>query len=235
MMSDRIIRDELLTSERYWAISNDAKLLYIHLILNADDTARFSGKNFTIRTACFPGQVVDHNQIERMLDELQNQDLIRLYMVDNERFVFIPRFKQRLRYQTSRFPAPPNEINDLPEKKSDLSQTQDVPKSVSSQHKRREEKRSKDISHQVTPEGFDVFWNAYAKKTGKQNTIREWNKIKPDQATVDLICRQAKAYASVTEEKYRKDPERWIKGRHWEDEIAGGVSNSYDDLMSRLT
>lgn len=140
-MSDRIIRDELLTSERYWAVSNEAKLLYLHLILNADDTARFSGKNFTLRTACFPSQAMEPAHMERLLDELQTQDLIRLYAIENERFVFIPRFKQRLRFINSKFPEPPKEINDLEIKKSDSSQTKDVPKSDSSQQKRSEEKR----------------------------------------------------------------------------------------------
>lgn len=147
-MSDRIIRDELLTSERYWAVSNEAKLLYIHLILNVDDTARFSGKNFTLRTSCFPGQAMEAAHMERMLDELQNNDLIRLYVVDGERYVFVPRFKQRLRFINSRFPEPPNEINDLVIKKSDSSQTQDIPKHDSRPPKLREEKRREELLEQ---------------------------------------------------------------------------------------
>lgn len=147
-MSDRIIRDELLTSERYWAVSNEAKLLYIHLILNVDDTARFSGKNFTLRTSCFPGQAMEAAHMERMLDELQNNDLIRLYVVDGERYVFIPRFKQRLRFINSRFPEPPNEINDLVIKKSDSSQPKDRPEHDSRPLKLREEKRREELLEQ---------------------------------------------------------------------------------------
>lgn len=160
-MSDRIIRDELLTSERYWAVSNEAKLLYIHLILNADDTARFSGKNFTLRTACFPSQAMQPEHMERLLNELQEQDLIRLYMVEGERFVFIPRFKQRLRFINSKFPPPPNEINDLIIKKSDSSQTKDVPKTDSSQQKRREVKRREEKSI-AQPDGvLDSVWTDF--------------------------------------------------------------------------
>ena len=162
-MPDRIIRDEILTSERYWSVSIEAQRLFIHLILVADDMARFSGKNFTIRSACFPGQSMDPAKLEKMLAELADVDLIRLWITQGERFIFIPRWKQRLRYQTSKYPEPPKEINDIPEKKSDLSPTQVRPRSDRSQsrdglksaeEKRSEEKRSeeKNVGAQASPE-----------------------------------------------------------------------------------
>ena len=119
MMPDRLIRDELLNSERYWSVSDEAKLLYIHLILSADDTARYSGKNFTLRTRCFSGRGMETNRMEILLTELVDQDLIRLYFVEEERFIFIPRFKQRLRYYNSKYPDPPIQINDINYKKTE--------------------------------------------------------------------------------------------------------------------
>ena len=224
-MSDRLIRDEILTSERYWSVSNDAKLFFIHIMLNADDTARFSGKNFTLRSSCFPGQPIDEKHIERMLEELHDHDLIRIYTVKNERFIFVPRFKQRLRFRNSKFPEPPNEINDLVIEKSDSSQSQDRPKTDSSQPKRREVKRREEkiysSKRDATPEGFDDFWNVYGKKVGKQNAVKEWRKVSPDSELVALMIEKAKAYViAKPEAQYRKDPERWIKGRHWEDDLA---------------
>jgi len=172
-MSDRIIRDEILTSERYWLISNEAKLLYIHLILNVDDTARFSGKNFTLRASCFPGQLMDPVQMERMLDELQSQDLIRLYTVEQERYVFIPRFKQRLRFINSKFPPPPNEINDLEIKKSVLSPSQDNLKTDSRPPKLREVKRREENT--TPPDGVSQsVWNDFVRhRKAKKASITE--------------------------------------------------------------
>lgn len=141
-MADRLIRDELLNSERYWAVCDEAKLLYLHLILSVDDTARYSAKNFTLRTRCFSGRGMEPSRMESLLSELMDQDLIRLYHVNDDRFVFIPRFKQRLRYVNSKYPEPPIEINDLHIKKTDLGQTQDRPKTDPSRQKRSEVKRS---------------------------------------------------------------------------------------------
>ena len=140
-MPDRLIRDELLTSERYWSVSIEAQRLFIHLLLVADDLARFSGKNFTIRSACFPGQAIAPEKVERMLAELQDLDLIRLYDSGGDRYIFIPRFGQRLRYKNSKFPAPPSEINDIPEEKSVSRPTVAIPQPDPSLLKRREEKR----------------------------------------------------------------------------------------------
>jgi hypothetical protein len=143
-MADRVIRDELLTSERYWSVSIEAQRLFIHLLLSADDTARFSGKNYTIRSTCFPDpdHSVTSEALEKLITELHDADLIRLYTASDERFIFIPRFKQRLRFTKSKYPAPPSEINDMPEEKSDQSQAIGRPESDSSPQKRSEVKRS---------------------------------------------------------------------------------------------
>ena len=223
MMPDRLIRDELLNSERYWSVSDEAKLLYIHLILSADDTARYSGKNFTLRTRCFSGRGMESNRMEILLCELVDQDLIRLYFVNDDRFIFIPRFKQRLRFVNSKYPEPPNEINDIAIKKTDLSLTKDSLKTVLRPPKRREEKRSNTYSDE-----FELFWKSYAKSVGKNNTFKEWNKLKPNAELIKLIIDKAKAQTiAIPEPKYRKDAERWIRDRRWEDEL---ISKTQDKV-----
>src|SRR5262245_12006183 len=123
-MSDRVLRDELLTSERYWSVSIEAQRLFVHLILVVDDTARFSGKPYTIALSCFPGHQVSAEKVERLLAELVDQDLVRMYEIGGERFLFIPRFRQRQRYINSKYPAPPKQISDLSNGKSDHSLTE---------------------------------------------------------------------------------------------------------------
>jgi len=227
-MPDRLIRDELLNSERYWSVSDEAKLLYIHLILSADDTARYSGKNFTLRTRCFSGRGMESNRMEILLTELTDQDLIRLYFVNNDRFIFIPRFKQRLRFVNSKYPEPPNEINDIVIKKTDLSQTKDSLKTDSRPPKRREEKRSNTYTSE-----FELFWKAYSKSVGKSVAFREWNKLNPDSELIKLITEKAKAQTiAIPEPKYRKDAERWIRDRRWEDELTTKVAS--DDIFESL-
>jgi uncharacterized protein YdaU (DUF1376 family) len=67
---------------------------------------------------------------------------------------------------------------------------------------------------------FECFWKAYSKPLGKSNAFKEWNKLKPNSELIKLITEKAKLQAiAIPESKYRKDAERWIRDRRWEDEL----------------
>jgi hypothetical protein len=217
-MPDRVIRDELLTSERYWSVSIEAQRLFIHILLNVDDVARFSGKNYTIRSACFPGQAIEPAKVEKLLSELQDIDLVRLYEVSNERFIFVPRFKQRLRFTKSRYPEPPREINDIAAEKTGSSQTQVSPESDSSRQKRSEVKRS-----EVTPPLFAEFWSAYPKRKNRGQAEKAWQKLKPNEQLFAEILQGIER--AKTSEFWRKEsgrfipfPATWLNAKGWLDE-----------------
>ena len=78
----------------------------------------------------------------------------------------------------------------------------------------------KPITNNQYIEGFDLFWNAYDKKVGKPNALKQWQKIKPDAELIITIVHKAKEDKKAKpDNKYRKDPERWLKGQHWLDEV----------------
>lgn len=93
----------------------------------------------------------------------------------------------------------------------------------------REKERASSIS---APDGFDLFWDAYGKKVGKAAAVGQWKKLKPNRALVQLIVSAAKRYAASTESKFRKDPERWIRDRRWEDEPMGREAVSEDSIFA---
>lgn len=131
-MPTRMIRSDLIESERYWNCSSEARCLYISILLSADDTARCQGSEYYLRTHCL-ANTVPASRIPKLVAELVDEDLIRLYPCGTAQFIFVPRFKQRLRYTNSKYPAPPNEINDMIEKKTVLSQSQVSPKTARSE------------------------------------------------------------------------------------------------------
>jgi hypothetical protein len=72
-----------------------------------------------------------------------------------------------------------------------------------------------------SPKGFDLFWNSYNKKVGKPNSLKQWAKIKFTDGLLEKIVEKAKADATAKpDNKFRKDPERWLKGQHWLDEVV---------------
>lgn len=132
-MPDRVVRDELLTSERYWRCSPEARNLYLSIILSVDDAARMTGSPFALRTRCM-ASTVSHERIEVILAELVDADLVRRYESDGRSFLFVPRFRNRRRYYgASKNPEPPKEINDMIFAELDSSQARDGLKSDPSQ------------------------------------------------------------------------------------------------------
>jgi hypothetical protein len=79
---------------------------------------------------------------------------------------------------------------------------------------------------------FESFWKSYDKPAGKANAFKVWKSIKPDSELQATILQKATLQAKNVERKFRKDAERWLRDRRWEDEISvvKQVSN-FDEMM----
>jgi uncharacterized protein YdaU (DUF1376 family) len=81
--------------------------------------------------------------------------------------------------------------------------------------------RTKNQNQINIPLSFDLFWNAYNKKVGKPNSLKAWAKINFEKYPVQEIVDKAKTdKAAKPDNKFRKDPERWLRGQHWLDEVV---------------
>lgn len=123
-MPDRIVRDELLDSPRYLSLSSDtARLLFVHLLLVADDLGNAEAGPHFIRRRLLACPLPDE-AIAALLGELNDADLIRVYLVNGKRYAHVPRFRQRLRSYKRAHPRPP-ETSECPEIKALLSTLSD--------------------------------------------------------------------------------------------------------------
>ena len=66
--------------------------------------------------------------------------------------------------------------------------------------------------------GFDEFWDAYDKKNGKKNCEKLYAKIS-EQERAKIKTHVPKYVAATPEKKYRKDPQTYLHGECWNDEI----------------
>ena len=104
-MPDRLIRDELLRSPRYRTLSSDtSRLLFIHLLLCVDNLGNYEANSIAIGDAM--KRHMDDPTVAKLLAELADVDIIRLYQVDGKPYLHIPRFRQRLKYLGSKHPRP---------------------------------------------------------------------------------------------------------------------------------
>lgn len=99
--------------------------------------------------------------------------------------------------------------------------TNDEPLAKSKIEKIREDKN-------IYTNEFESFWKSYDKPAGKANAFKVWKSIKPDTELVKTILQKATLQAKNTERKFRKDAERWLRDKRWEDEIA---VKPYNDIF----
>jgi len=83
----------------------------------------------------------------------------------------------------------------------------------------REEKKEKRINSSAKAESeFITFWNLYGKKVGKEKSLLIFKRLKDSERK--LILETLPAYiASTPDLLYRKNPQTYLNGQHWKDEI----------------
>lgn len=108
-MPSRIIREDLIESDRYQSVSIEAKLCFVHLLLLADDFGCVSVSPAFLRRRCFCSSPSD-DRITKIILELVDVDLVRTYEVDRRCLAFIPRYRQRLQRSTLKHPKPPESL-----------------------------------------------------------------------------------------------------------------------------
>lgn len=109
-----------MESESVLSLPVEGRWLFVIVLLSADDVGLFEATEFKLARRAD----VNRELAGKLMQMLADADLIRLYMVDNKRYGFIPKFRQRLQIKTSKHPLPPraiyqddsdafNKINDL--------------------------------------------------------------------------------------------------------------------------
>ena len=80
-------------------------------------------------------------------------------------------------------------------------------------------------------ESFELWWNMYEKKRGKEKCHKKWNRMSRNDR--EACIRATPSYVKSIEEKvYQKDPFTYLNNRAWEDEIidryaSKNVRNEY--------
>lgn len=101
-MVARLIRDDMLDSERVQTLPVDARWLYVTVLLTADDIGLFEVSPFKLSRRAG----LDQKALPVLVQLLADADLVRLYLDAGKQYGFIPRYRQRLQIKRARFPLP---------------------------------------------------------------------------------------------------------------------------------
>ena len=114
------------------------------------------------------------------------------------------------------------EQNETNENKPEQNETKSVIEKEN--NKEKENKKQEREQKQEVQARFDRFWSEYPRHEGKQNAIKAFQKINPDDELTEIMIRavqKQKTSAQWQENggQYIPHPATWLNGRRWEDEV----------------
>lgn len=97
-MTDRVVRQGIITSEAVNSLSWPAEVFYRRLMSVVDDYGRFDGRVSVLRASLYPLLLnkVTEADIGKWRLETAEAGLVSVYEVDGKEYVQIERFNQRL-------------------------------------------------------------------------------------------------------------------------------------------
>lgn len=223
-MPNRVLRD-WTASDKIDQLSPGAEVFFTRLIMKADDYGLYYGNPKLLNSALFPLRDYDNGKVSLWLTECVKAGIIQKYTVDGKDYIHILGFDQRLRLMKSKFPAPPETAKFTAPSNDGQMTDNGRPETKRNETEVETETESEGACAQVCVwPTFDDFWDKYDKKVGKPNAEKLFKKI--DQGGREKIMVHLDHYL-MTEKQYRKDPERYLKHKTWEDEIITKQQNGH--------
>lgn len=93
-------------------VSCQAECLFYRLLVVADDFGAFDGRPVIVRAKCLPLRDSTIADVEAWLRELAERALIVQYEVEGRPYIAIPKFKQRTRANSAKYPLPDDWLTD---------------------------------------------------------------------------------------------------------------------------
>ena len=106
-MGNRMIKESIRTDKQVNELSDFCFRLWTYLLTYVDDYGRGNADPDLLKGFCFARRKdVTTKHIEKGLEELQNIDLIRLYRVEDEIYLYFPTWEKHQRIQTKKSKCP---------------------------------------------------------------------------------------------------------------------------------
>lgn len=149
MANRRMISKSISTSVKLARVSDFSALLFTWLVPHCDDVGNMHAEPFAVKGIVIPMRKKSDSQVEKAIQELQDEDLILLYEANGRKYLHIQGWEdhQTLRKDVTpdiRYPKHDGNATVTPRKREGNAtlQIRDTSKEKRSKEKRREVKRS---------------------------------------------------------------------------------------------
>lgn len=225
-MPSRIIKESITTSESLAEVSADAERLFWRLVVKADDFGLYYGNPRILASMCFPLDPPKEQKIRAWLNELVRADMVGTYTSDEDGKQYLKLMSwdkhQQQRAKKSKFPEPVSFDNACNQRKGNQVKSKVTVNENGNENGKRET-GTRPTGAAGTPPGFERFWSAYPRRVGKQDALKAWRQLNPDEKLVDLIVAGVERWKTCGQ--WTKDggaficyPATFIRGRRWEED-----------------
>ena len=203
MAKGRMLNRTIATDARFNSLTKDEQWLFMRMLPFADDEGKLPGNLIELKLMTVPGENIKEATIEKLLKGMERSGLVRLAIGTTIQYKGWSK-NQKLGHRpaTSLYPDIVEDTEKGQERSAKVATT--------------ELNITKDNITKINI-SFDDFWDLYDKKIGKPKSEVLWNRLTDEERT--LIIKYIPKYKISKEKQYRKDPERFIAHRVWEDEI----------------
>jgi len=228
-MRIRTVKPEFWIDEDIASLSESACLLAIGLLNYSDDEGYFNANPALIKAAIFPLREPSKT-VPSLMQELIHIGYITLYQGEQGRqYGYVNNFNKHQRVDKPKPSAIKDLCNQQDESTTILGTIQDESKNnlgrinagKEGKGKEREGERKGTYTRtSALDDGFESFWQAYPKKTGKGAARKAWEKARPDiQQVQAALSWQIESEAWTKEHgQFIPNPATYINQERWTDE-----------------
>ncbi len=233
MARNRMIKPEFWSSEDIMSLPIDHRLLYIGLWNFADDSGILPHKPMTIKCQVFPSDNIDCGP---MIEKLVTCGLLVRYNVGTDYYIRIQAWDkhQTIKHPTYRYPVNNGTIPVHVRYKSGTP-TEPVRLKEKEKEKEKEKVNKKKDEDQQLESDFNIFWADYPKKENKPNAKKTLIAKLKSGITIERICEAMnKSEALRRDKQYIPNPQAWLNGDPWDDELFTPLAEKSNDLADRI-
>lgn len=214
-MPSRIIRDEILTSERVDQLDAAAEVFYRRLLNKVDDYGLYDARPAVLRANLYPLRIdrVREADCSRWIAMCEKAGLLALYHHDGKPYLQVLRVRWQIR-AAPKYPLPPEDVNTCKQVQACVHQVVDVDVGVVAVVEK---------AHGRQADRFGEFWELYPKKVAKKPAAEKWKAKKLD-AKADEILADVRARMKSDRrwlDGYVPNPTTYLTQERWQDEIQG--------------
>ena len=238
-MPDRLINESIRTSEKINSLTWFQEVLFTRLLTAVDDFGRFDARPAILKASLFPlKKDVTEQTIIDSLDKLAIIGLVNLYEVGGKPYLCLPTWAdhQRVRNKRSKYPEPvicqrsAANCGELPQNAARIQsnpiriQSESNPNPIQGAGAPAE--LADFVVENIDEIPFNTFWEMYPRKEGKEYAMKAFSAamiagIDPETIIAGLMRVIELQWSKLPEEEecYIPKPEKWIRGKCWEDEV----------------